>query len=164
MEIRSAVVEDLPAVKAIYDHHVLTTISTFDIEPPELSAWEQRLAPTGGPGGHLLVALLDGAVVGYATASAYRPRAAYARTQETSVYVGAEATGRGLGKALYDDLLARLLLDGVHAVLAAVALPNPASEALHERCGFERVGVLREVGWKLGRWVDVAFYERVLTT
>ena len=79
-------------------------------------------------------------MVGYAYSSSYRPRPAYARTREVSVYLDASARGRGVGRALYDDLLGRLRADGVHQVLAVIALPNDASEALHRACGFERVG------------------------
>ena len=93
------------------------------------------------------------------TPSAYRPRPAYARTRETSVYLAADARGRGLGRLLYDALLARLRDDGVHTAVALVALPNDASLALHRACGFAQVGVLREVGRKFGRWVDTAWLQ-----
>ena len=115
---------DLPRSPAIYDEQVRTAISTFDLEPPPLAYWEARLASTE-PGHHLLVAVdRTATVVGYAYSSTYRPRPAYERTRETSVYLGAAARGRGLGRALYDDLLARLRADGMHQVLAVIALPN----------------------------------------
>ena len=159
--VRPATNADLPAVKAAYDHHVLTTVATFDIEPPALTAWEERLAGLGS-GDHLLLAEEAGRVVGYATAGPYRTRAAYARTKEVSVYLASGEEGRGVGRALYDALLARLAADGVHTVLGVVALPNDASEALHRACGFRRVGLLSEVGHKFGRWVDTAIWARVL--
>lgn len=158
--IRSARTGDLPGVKAIYDHQVLHATSTFELEPPPLDYWAGRLESVE-PGDHLLVAIDDGQddlVLGYAYSSSYRPRPAYARTRETSVYLAPEATGRGVGRALYDELIARLRADGVHTVLAVVARPNPASEALHTACGFERVGVLPEVGFKLGRWIDTGLW------
>ena len=161
LTVRPATAADLPGAKAIYDHHVRTTVATFDLEPPPLRAWEERLAGLG-PGDHLLVAEEEGRVVGYAGAAAYRTRAAYSRTRETAVYVAAGEEGRGIGRALYDDLLSRLLADGVHTVLGVVALPNDASEKLHRACGFSRVGVLPEVGHKFGRWVDTAVWARVL--
>ncbi len=157
MLVRPAAVTDLPAVKSVYDHQVLTGVATFDVVPPPLSSWEARLASTE-TGDHLLVADDDGRVLGYACSTAYRPRPAYARTRETSVYLAPGAEGRGVGRALYDDLLARLRADEVHTVLAVVAQPNPASEALHRGCGFERVGVLPEVGFKQGRWIDTALW------
>jgi L-amino acid N-acyltransferase YncA len=160
--VRAAVEADLPAVKAIYDVQVREGIATFDLEPPPLSYWSARLA-SESRGDHLLVAV-DGSddLLGYAYSSTYRPRPAYDRTRETSVYLADGARGRGVGRALYDDLLARLAADDVHTVLAVVALPNPASEALHRACGFERVGVLPEVGHKLGHRIDTALYARVL--
>jgi L-amino acid N-acyltransferase YncA len=157
MVTRPATEQDLPAIKAIYDREVTTGIATFDTEPPPLEKWAARLASTEA-GERVLVAELDGAVAGYAYSSTYRPRRAYDRTRETSVYLAPEATGQGLGRALYDDLLSRLREDGMHVALGVIALPNPASEALHRAFGFERVGVLPEVGHKFDRWIDTAFW------
>ena len=157
MVTRAATEQDLAAIKAIYDHQVRHGISTFDTEPPPVEQWAARLH-SDATGDHLLVAEEDGAVLGYAYSSTYRPRRAYDRTRETSVYLAPEAVGRGLGRALYDDLLARLRADGMHVALAVVALPNPASEALHRACGFEQVGSLPEVGRKFDRWIDTAFW------
>jgi len=156
--VRTADPADLPRIAAIYDEQVRTAISTFDLEPPPLSYWEAKLASTE-PGDHVLVACPSaGEVAGYAYSSTYRPRPGYARTREVSVYLAAEARGQGLGRALYDELLVRLRADGVHQVLAVIALPNDASEALHRGCGFTRLGVLPEVGWKLDRWIDTALW------
>ncbi len=154
MIVRDAVPADLPAVKEIYDAQVEGGVATFDTVAPALSYWEERLSSPH----HLLVAADDDAVLGYAYSTAYRPRAAYDATREVSVYLADGARGRGTGRALYDVLLARLRADGVHTVLAVIALPNPASEALHRSCGFEPAGVLPEVGFKHGRWIDTAFY------
>lgn len=166
MLIRPAAEADLPALKAIYDHQVLTSVATFDIEPPPIDYWRARLTSTE-TGDHLLVAVeddsADAAVLGYAYSAAYRARPAYARTRETSVYLAENAVGRGLGRALYDELLARLRADGTHTVLAVIATPNPASEALHRACGFERVALLPEVGYKFDRWIDTAFWALVLS-
>jgi len=162
MLVRRAISADLPRIAAIYDEQVRTAVSTFDLEPAPLSYWEARLASTE-TGDHLLVASLpDQPVAGYAYSSSYRPRPGYRHTREVSVYLDASARGQGLGRALYDDLLARLVADGVHQVLAVVALPNDASEALHRACGFERVGVLPEVGRKFDRWIDTALWGRTL--
>ena len=159
MLVRPATRADLPAVKALYDHQVDAGVATFDLEPPPLSSWEARLA--GQEHGHHLLVVEDdagGACAGYATSASYRARAAYARTRETSVYLAPGAGGRGLGRALYDDLIARLRDDGMHTLLAVIAQPNPASEALHRACGYERVGLLPEVGFKHGRWIDTAYW------
>ncbi|SDD91919.1 GNAT family N-acetyltransferase [Nocardioides lianchengensis] len=160
MPVRSATAADLPAIKAIYDGQVAGGIATFDLEPPPVSYWEHRLASTDR-GDHLLVADEDG-VVGYAYSSAYRPRPAYRHTRETSVYVDPAAHGRGLGRALYDELLRRLRTDGMRTAVAVVALPNPGSRALHRACGFEPVGVLREVGHKFDRWIDTEWWQIAL--
>jgi L-amino acid N-acyltransferase YncA len=162
MVIRDATEQDLPTIKAIYDHQVANGIATFDTSAPPIDYWTARLTSTE-PGDHLLVAERDGAVVGYAYSASYRTRPAYARTRETSVYLAAEAIGQGLGRALYDDLLARLRADGMHVALGVIALPNEASEALHRAFGFERVGVLPEVGNKFDRWIDTAFWALVLS-
>ena len=158
MTVRSADSADLPRIAAIYDEQVRTAISTFDVEPRPMTYWEERLASTA-PGDHLLIAdSPSDEVVGYAYSSSYRPRPAYDRTREVSVYLSAEARGQGIGRLLYDELLDRMRADGVHQVLAVIALPNDASEALHLACGFERVGVLPEVGRKFDRWIDTALW------
>ncbi len=157
IEVRAATADDLAAAAAIYDEQVRTGISTFDLEPPPLSYWQHRLASTE-PGDHFLVAD-DGEIVGFAYSSAYRPRPGYRLTRETSVYLAERARGCGLGRRLYDDLLARVRADGIHVVLALVALPNPGSVALHEACGFEHLGTMREVGRKFDRWLDTAWFQ-----
>lgn len=159
--VRPATSDDLPAIQAIYDEQVAHGISTFDVEPPPLAYWEQRLASTE-VGDHLLVAADEQGVLGYAYSSAYRPRPAYRRTRETSIYLHPSAQGRGLGRSLYDALLPRMRADGIRTALAVVALPNPASQGLHRACGFERVGVMREVGRKFDRWIDTEWWQRTL--
>lgn len=155
--VRSATSADLPAVKAIYDEQVAHGISTFDVEPPPLSSWEERLA-SAEVGDHFLVAE-DGEVVGYAYSSSYRPRPAYRHTRETSVYLHPAAQGRGVGRSLYDELLLRLRADGIRTALAVIALPNPGSQGLHRACGFEPLGVMREVGHKFDRWIDTEWWQ-----
>jgi L-amino acid N-acyltransferase YncA len=155
--IRPATHDDVDGVAAIYDEQVRTGISTFDLEPPGTDYWHHRLDSTE-PGDHFLVAENAGEVIGYAYSSSYRPRPGYRLTRETSVYLSPEARGQGLGRRLYDDLLPRVGADGMHVALALVALPNPASVALHEACGFEHLGTMREVGRKFDRWIDTAWY------
>lgn len=159
--VRTATSEDLPRVASIYDEQVRVGISTFDLEPPPVSYWAHHLESTE-PGDHFLVADDVGEIVGFAYSSAYRPRPGYRLTRETSVYLSDGARGKGLGRRMYDDLLARVRADGIHVVLALVALPNPASIALHEACGFEHLGTMREVGRKFDRWLDTAWYQLVL--
>lgn len=159
MPVRDATASDVPAMAAIYDHHVRTSVATFDVEPVGATVLAAKVADAGSD--HVLVAEVDGVVLGYACSGPFRPRPAYAGTKEVSVYLADGAGGRGLGRALYTALLRRLDDDpDVHTLLAVVALPNPASERLHLATGFTRVGVLREVGRKFDRWVDTAWYQR----
>lgn len=167
MLIRPALADDLAQVAAVYDREVSSGTATFDLEPRPLAAWQERLASTE-PGDHLLVAVdgdsdgPDGALAGYASSSPFRPKAGYRFTRETTIYLAPHAQGRGVGRRLYGELLARLAADGMHLALAAVALPNPASLALHRSCGFEEVGVMREVGHKHDRWLDVMWLQKRL--
>jgi L-amino acid N-acyltransferase YncA len=160
--IRSAVEADLPDISTIYNHEVVNSHATFDLEPPTLEYWRQRLAG-GQQGDHLLVAVdTDDDVVGYAYSWSFRPRPAYARTRETSIYLDPSVRGQGIGRQLYPALLEAMTASGVHTAVALVALPNPASAALHRACGFEQVGTMREVGHKFGQWVDIEWYQRML--
>ena len=161
MTVRPATGSDLDGIAAIYDEQVRTGISTFDLEPPPASYWAHRLA-SDEPGDHFLVDEDAGEVVGFAYSSDYRPRPGYRLTRETSVYLAEQARGRGLGRRLYDALLPCLAADGMHVALALVTLPNPASVALHVACGFEHLGTMREVGRKFDRWLDTAWYQRLL--
>ena len=159
---RAATEQDLPAISAIYGHAVETSHVTFDLEPPDLDYWRARVDGQH-PGDHLLVAVDEqDKPVGYAYSWSYRPRPAYDLTRETSIYLDDAARGQGVGKLLYPALLQTLAVAGVHTAVALVALPNPASEALHRSCGFEQVGMLREVGRKFDRWIDVLWFQRML--
>jgi L-amino acid N-acyltransferase YncA len=161
---RSATVDDLPSVARIYAHAVETSHSTFDLEPPDLDHWVTRLDGRH-PGDHLLVAVDDeDDVVGYAYSWSYRPRPAYELTRETSIYLDGSVRGEGIGRLLYPALLETMAVSGVHTAVALVALPNPASERLHLAVGFEKVGQLREVGFKFDQWIDVAWFQKMLNT
>jgi L-amino acid N-acyltransferase YncA len=159
---RSATERDLSVISDIYSHAVEHSTATFDLDPPDLDYWRARLDGEH-PGDHLLVAVDDDDVaVGYAYSWSYRPRPAYELTRETSIYLDQRVRGHGVGKMLYPALLETMAVSGVHTAVALVALPNPASEALHLFAGFEKVGQLREVGWKFDQWIDVAWYQRML--
>jgi phosphinothricin acetyltransferase len=161
--VRPAVEGDLPRLTAIYNHFVEHTAASFEVDQWTVEGrreWFGHYATTGPH--RLLVAEVDGRVDGYATSSVFRERAAYARSVETSVYCDPGSVGRGLGTALYAELLDQLRGEDVHRAYAGVALPNDASEALHRRFGFREVGIYTEVGHKLGRWWDVRWYERAM--
>lgn len=156
--IRPGTLDDLAALTAIYNTYVEGSLATFDdVAFTDRAEWFSHygVAPY-----FLLVAEVDSAVVGYATSSPHRPKAGYRSSVEASVYLAPDATGRGLGRALYGGLLPLVDAAGVHRCLAGIALPNDASVALHKRFGFTEVGVFTEVGTKFGRYVDVAWYER----
>lgn len=156
--IRAATADDLPALAAIYAEQVATSAATFDLERPSPETWDAALES-----GWLLVGVDgDGKVLGYAKTGRFRERAAYATTVETSVYVDTGAQGRGIGRLLYDELLARLERSEHHRAVAGMTEPNPASTALHLACGFRVVGTFTEVGRKFDRFWDVTFFERSL--
>jgi phosphinothricin acetyltransferase len=162
IELRSAVPEDLPALTAIYNHYIAHTTITFDLhpyEPDARRAWFDDHAQTGR---HRLIvaATRDNVPIGYATSSRWRPKAAYDTTVESSVYCHSDAVGRGVGTRLYTALFDALAGEDVHRVVAGIAQPNPASVALHQRFGFRQVGVFESVGFKFGKYWDVAWFER----
>lgn len=156
-------IEDLPALVAIYNYYVEKTSITFDVEPFTLETrrpWFEQFQPTGRY--RLIVAVHDAEPIGYACSMRFRNKSAYDPSVETSIYLAPPWTGRGLGMQLYAELFAALANEPVHRAYAGVTLPNAPSVALHERAGFTRVGLMREVGFKLGRYWDVAWYEKPL--
>jgi L-amino acid N-acyltransferase YncA len=159
--IRDATASDAAALARIYAPFVTGSIVTFEEEPVLPASFEARLAEVAAAGLPWLVAEVGANVVGYAYASPWRPRRAYRFSVEVTAYVEPGHQRRGIGTSLYATVLPALERRGVHAVLAGIALPNPASVALHERCGFRQAGLLREVGFKLGRRIDVGIWQRV---
>ncbi len=162
LQVRDATVADLPAVAAIYTHYVLRTTITFNTEVRTPREWQDRYDRHVVAGHHhLLVAEVAGAVTGFVESQPFRPKPAYDRSVELSVYVAPDATGAGVGGALYSRLLERLEADtAFHRAYAVIALPNEGSEAFHRRHGFVLRGTLTEAGHKFGRYLDVAYYER----
>jgi len=160
--VRPARADDLPALLEIYNHYVRESHVTFDTEPATPESRREWIDGFTAAGPHrLLVAEREGRVAGYAYSAPVRPRAAYRVSAETTVYVAPDLTGRGIGQALYAELLDGLARDGgIHRAYGVIAVPNPASVALHERFGFRLVGVLSEPGFKFGRYWDVHWYER----
>ncbi|HEX9889080.1 MAG TPA: GNAT family N-acetyltransferase [Nitriliruptorales bacterium] len=161
--VRDGTAADLPAVAAIYTHYVLKTTVTFNIHVRTPREWQERhqVRVVDGPY-HLLVAERDNGVVGFTETSQFRPKPAYDRTCEVTIYTAPDTSGAGVGTALYDALFQRLTGGRFHRAIALVALPNDASVRFHQRHGFVHRGTLTEVGHKFGRWLDVAFYERAL--
>ena len=161
--IRTADAGDAPALARIYNHYIRETIVTFEeteVSPHEMG---ERLVTIAKGSLPWLVAVQDGQISGYAYASPWRPRSAYRFSVETTVYLDPDQTRCGIGSRLYADLLARLEAMGLHAALGGIALPNAASVALHEKFGFRKVAHLSEVGLKFGGWIDVGYWERLLS-
>jgi L-amino acid N-acyltransferase YncA len=158
--IRPARESDAARCAEIYAPFVRDTWISFELDPPDAAEMARRIARYGASHGWL-VGEIDGELAGYAYASPHRERAAYASSCDVAVYVDPAFARRGLGRALYAALLEQLS-GQYHAAFAGIALPNDASIGLHEAMGFTPVGIYREVGWKLGGWRDVAWYQRLL--
>jgi len=160
--IRSASPADADALARIYNYYVENTVITFEEEPVSAQAMAARVSEVQALSLPWLVAEVDEKVVGYAYANKWKVRSAYRHSVETTIYLEHGHERRGVGKTLYAALLPHLRVRGIHAVIGGAALPNEASVALHETLGFEHVATFREVGFKHGRWVDVAYWELVL--
>jgi L-amino acid N-acyltransferase len=160
--VRLARREDAEAIRAIYNREVVGSTVTFDLVPRTLE--EQQRWIDDHSGAHpALVAVDDGGtVIGFASLSPYRSRPAYSTTVEDSVYVHADHRGRGVARRLLTDIVDLATTSGFHAVMARIVGTHEASIRLHRACGFELVGVEREVGRKFGRWLDVALMQRLL--
>lgn len=161
MLIRMAQLDDAPEIAAIYAPIVTGTTISFEEEPPDAGEMGRRIGKVMEryP---WLVAVDDEGIAGYAYASEHRARAGYRYSVEVTVYVAERARGRGVGKQLYEQLFAECAAREFHRAFAGVALPNDASVALHAAAGFEPVGVYREIGYKFGQWIDVAWFQRGL--
>lgn len=155
--IRTATLDDAKHLLAIYRPIVLNTTISFELEPPNLDQFKQRIAKILAEHAWL-VAEINGSPAGYAYGASHRPREAYRFSVETSAYVHPDYYRQGIGLALYEKLLPKLAKKGYCNAYAAIALPNEASIALHKRVGFEYIGVFPSVGRKFGRWHDVSWW------
>jgi phosphinothricin acetyltransferase len=163
VEVRPAVEADLDQLNAIYNHYVRETHFTFDLDPISAEARREWFSHYSVTGRHrLMVAVAGHAVIGYASSSMFRSKAAYLTSVETSVYLAPDAVGRGAGSTLYEALFKALEGEDVHRAYAGIALPNVASVALHERVGFKRVAHFTEQGRKFDRYWDVAWFEKAM--
>jgi len=161
--VRPATVGDLPSITAIYRHHVLHGLASFELEPPDEAEIARRYQAIRALRLPYLVAELSGAIAGYAYAGVYRARPAYRFTVENSVYIDARHTGSGIGSALLPPLIDGCAAAGRRQMIAVIGdSANHASIRLHEKFGFERVALLPAVGYKFGRWVDSVLMQRAL--
>lgn len=160
--IRPATPDDDAAIAAIYAHHVLNGTATFDLEPPPPAFWANKIAAITTQGHPFLVAEGADQVLGYAYATPFRDRPAYARTCENSIYIRADTVGRGVGSALITALLDAATASGFSEMIAVIGGGEPASVALHTRAGFRHAGRMERVGEKFGRLLDTVYMQRTL--
>ena len=160
--IRPAVAADGEALARIYNPYIHDTVVTFEEEPVSGPAMAARVAEVASLSLPWLVAERAGRVLGYAYATRWKTRASYRYSSETTVYLEPGQSGNGYGYQLYVALLEALRAAGIHAAIGGIALPNAASIALHEKLGFAKVALFPEVGFKLGRWVDVGYWQKLL--
>ena len=159
--IRMAERADLPALLDIYNHYILTTPITFDIEPRTLAqrqAWLEQFSPAGRY--RCFVAVRADEPVGWACSAQFKEKAAYATTIETSIYLAPDEHRHGLGRRLYETLFDALKGEDIHRAYAGITLPNDASAGVHKALGFRLIGVQPEVGRKFGQYWDVALFFR----
>ena len=163
MDLRDATAADIPSIQAIYAHHVLHGLASFEVEPPSPAEMRRRFESISTGGYPYLVACDGSGVLGYAYASAYRTRPGYRYTVEDSVYVSPALVGRGIGRQLLVRLIDECERRAYRQMLAVIGdSANAASIGLHRACGFAHSGTLRSVGLKFGRWVDSVVMQRGL--
>jgi L-amino acid N-acyltransferase YncA len=161
-DIRPATESDAAVIAAIYDHYVRTTSHNFEYETPDTVEIAQRMETVRHAGLPYLVAEVNGRIVGYAYAAQFRPRPAYRFAVEDSLYVDQEWAGRGIGHQLLAALIEGCRKAGMKQMVAGVGGDNPASVALHLGLGFKHAGILRNVGYKFERWLDLTLMQRTL--
>jgi L-amino acid N-acyltransferase YncA len=163
LEIRPAAAADLPSITEIYEHAVRFGTATFELIPPDLAEMTRRFESLMDGGFPYVVAAVEGRVVGYAYAGAYRPRPAYRFTVENSVYLQPAIHRRGIGLQLLQWLIAECETRGYRQMIAVIGdSANAASIGVHSRCGFEMIGTHPDVGFKFGRWLDTVMMQRAL--
>ncbi len=161
--MRAATASDAPATAAIYEEHVRTGTATFELDPPDAAEMERRWRDVTALGLPYLVAVAEDEVIAFAYAGPYRPRPAYRFTVEDSIYVRADACGRGIGGALLAELIAAAERAGARQMIAVIGdSANAPSIRVHAALGFHHVGVLDSVGNKFARWLDVVLMQRAL--
>jgi L-amino acid N-acyltransferase YncA len=159
--IRDVQGHDAAAICSIYNYYIENSVTTFEEHPVSVPEMKKRIKEITKelP---WLVFEEQGSVLGYAYASKWKSRCAYRYSAESTVYLSRMSIGRGIGTQLYEALIGRLRSLSFHSVIGGIALPNPASVALQEKRGFEKVAHFNEVGWKMSRWVDVGYWELII--
>ena len=161
--IRSAQSGDSAEIAAIYNHYISNSVVTLEEQPVDSAEILDRMGETKSSDLPYLVAESEGRIVGYAYASKWKGRCSYRLSVEITVYLAPDAGRQGYGSKLYDALFTELRERSYHVAIAGISLPNEASVGLHEKFGMEKVGHFREVGFKFGAWVDVGYWEVVIS-
>lgn len=162
-DIRPSTDADMPAITAIYSHHVLHGTGTFETAPPTQQDMAARRAEVLSKGLPYLVVEDASGVLGFAYCNWFKPRPAYRFSAEDSIYLAPSAHGKGLGKLLLDELMAQAERCGVRKLIAVIGdSANLGSVGVHKACGFQHVGVLADCGWKFDRWLDVVLMDRTI--
>jgi len=162
--IRPAAPADCAAIARIYNHYVRETVVTFEEDEVPAADIEARLGEVSRASLPWLVVEEAGSITGYAYATRWKGRSAYRYSAESTIYLAPSSTGRGVGTRLYGALLDDLRSRSLHVVIGGIALPNQASVALHERLGFSKVAHYKEVGFKFSRWIDVGYWQTLLSS
>ncbi|KJS21461.1 MAG: hypothetical protein VR72_10645 [Clostridiaceae bacterium BRH_c20a] len=162
MLIRKAHFKDLPAINEIYNHAILNLTATFDEEIRKFEERQEWFETHHDPRYPLVVAEDNGEVVGWGSISPFRPRAAYRFSGETSIYVRNDKYGHGIGTLLLQELIILAKENKLHALLGIIVDDNQSSIKLHCKFGFQKVGYLKEVGFKFGRWLDIIIMQKML--
>lgn len=160
--IRPAKLDDAVQICGIYNYYVKDTVITFETALVSETEMKQRILQVQKDYAWL-VHESNGTVNGFAYASRWKDRCSYRYTVESTVYVTCGNQRKGIGRALYQELFARLNQRDIHAVVAGIAIPNSASQALHESLGFQKVAHFRQVGYKFGQWIDVGYWQKLLS-
>lgn len=160
MNIRKVELDDAAQVAEVYNYYIKNTHQTFETEPLSAEEMRERIAETIEKYPYL-VAEEDGEIWGYAYAAQFKLRQAYAYSAEVSIYVKNAAKQKGIGTSLYEKLFDELAETNIHAMVAGISLPNDASVKFHEKLGFTKVAHFRQIGYKLGRWIDVGYWELI---
>lgn len=163
IQIRAATTADADAIVAIYNPYVTDTAVSFEEQPVTAEEMVARISGVLQQGLPYLVAEAAGEVLGYCYATPWKARAAYRYSVEVTVYLQPAAQGRGVGYALYQQLFSLLKAAGYHAALGGIVQPNPASVALHEKCGMKQVALLPDIGFKQGQWHSVGYWQLLLS-
>lgn len=158
--IRPAISTDAKGIVDIYNHYIVHSHATFEMDPITVAEMESRIRKVQDEYELPWIVLeVNNEIVGYAYATQWKARKAYRKTTESSIYLHKDQGGNGYGKLLYAELLNELKMLGYHAIIGGMSLPNPASQALHEKLGFRKIGEFKEVGYKFDRWIDVGYWQ-----